>query len=203
MTTTATELTMFEGVSDSITRAMDKATPAQLAAPSPCVGWCARDVLNHMIGGADLFAASARREHQPFPDWSDMPDWVGNDPAASYSRAAAGVLAAFSGPGVLEGTVPMPWGDTPAPFALNLIMADHATHAWDLTRATGLTIEIQADAADAALATSQASVSPRVPGRRPLRSRAAGPRRRVHTRPTGRIQRAFALTTRAPPARDR
>ena len=39
-------------------------------------------------------------------------------------------------------------------------MADHATHAWDLTRATGLTIEIQADAADAALATSQASVSP-------------------------------------------
>ena len=89
-----------------------------------------------------------------------MPDWVGDDPAASYSRAATGVLTAFSAPGVLEGTVPMPWGDTPAPFALNLIMADHATHAWDLTRATGLSIEIPAAAADTALATSQASVSP-------------------------------------------
>ncbi len=160
MTTTATELTMFEGVSASIARAIDKATPSQLAAPSPCVGWSARDVLNHMIGGADLFAACARGEQQSMPDWSDMPDWVGNDPAASYRHATAGVVSAFSAPGVLAGTVPMPWGDTPAPFALNLIMADHATHAWDLTRATGLTIEIQVAAADSALATSQASVSP-------------------------------------------
>jgi uncharacterized protein (TIGR03086 family) len=54
----------------------------------------------------------------------------------------------------------MPWGGTPAPFALNLIMADHVTHAWDLMRATGLAIEIQAAAAETALATSQASVSP-------------------------------------------
>jgi uncharacterized protein (TIGR03086 family) len=157
---TTTELTMFEGVSDSIASAIDTATPSQLAAASPCVGWSARDVLNHMIGGADLFTACARGEQQPFPDWSDMPDWVGNDPAASYRRAAAGVFAAFSAPGVLEGTVPMPWGDTPAPFALNLVMADHATHAWDLTRATGLTIEIQAASADTALATTQASVLP-------------------------------------------
>jgi uncharacterized protein (TIGR03086 family) len=160
MTTTAAELTMYEGVSDSIARAIAEATSAQLAASSPCVGWSARDVLNHMIGGADLFAACAAGEQQPFPDWSDMPDWVGNDPAASYRRAAAGVLGAFSAPGVLDRTVPMPWGDTPAPFALNLIMADHATHSWDLARATGLTIEIQAATAETALATTQASVSP-------------------------------------------
>ena len=158
--TTATELTMFEGVSDSIAGAIAQATAAQLAAPSPCVGWSARDVLNHMIGGADLFAVSARGEQQPFPDWSDMADWVGHDPAASYRRAAAGVLAAFSAPGVLEGTVPMPWGDTPAPFALNLIMADQVTHSWDLARATGLTIEVQAATAETALVTTQASVSP-------------------------------------------
>ena len=50
MTTTATELTMFGGVSDSIARAMDKATPAQLAAPSPCVGWCARRPQPHDRG---------------------------------------------------------------------------------------------------------------------------------------------------------
>ena len=83
MTTTTTELTMFEGVSESIAGAVAEATAAQLAAPSPCVGWSARDVLNHMIGGADMFAASARGQQQPFPDWSDMPDWVGNDPAKS------------------------------------------------------------------------------------------------------------------------
>jgi hypothetical protein len=42
----------------------------------------------------------------------------------------------------------MPWGEMPAQFALNLIMADHATHAWDLARATGLEIEIPDDVED-------------------------------------------------------
>jgi uncharacterized protein (TIGR03083 family) len=72
--TTATELTMFEGVRDAVAGVIAEATAAQLAAASPCVGWSARDVLNHMIGGANLFAACARSEQQPFPDWSAMPD---------------------------------------------------------------------------------------------------------------------------------
>ena len=157
---TATELVTFEGVSSSITSAISRATSAQLAASSPCAGWTARDVLNHMIGGADMFAACARGEQQALPDWSAMPDWVGDDAVASYRRAAAGLIAAFSAQGVLEGTVPMPWGDTPGAFALNLIMADHATHAWDLIKATGLSIDIEPTAADIALATMQASISP-------------------------------------------
>jgi uncharacterized protein (TIGR03086 family) len=156
---TATELNLFESVSDSIAVAVATATPAQLAAPSPCAGWTARDVLNHMIGSANLFAACARREQQPFPDWSHMPDWVGDNPADSYRRAAAGVITAFRATGALENAVPMPWGDTPAPFALALIMTDHATHAWDLTR-SGVAIEIDTAAADTALATAHASVSP-------------------------------------------
>lgn len=158
--TTGTEITMFGDVSDSIAGTVAEATAGQLAAPSPCAGWSARDVLNHMIGGADLFAACARGEHRSFPDWSDMPDWVGSDPAASYRRAATGVLGAFGASGVFDRPVPMPWGDTPAPFALNLIMADHVTHAWDLMRATGLTIEIHTAAAECALSTTHASVTP-------------------------------------------
>lgn len=157
---TATEITMFQGVSESIATAIADATTAQLASQSPCAGWTARDVLNHMIGGADLFGASARGEERPLPDWSDMPDWVGDDPPASYHRSASELIAAFSAKGVLDGTVPMPWGETPATFAVNLIMADHVTHAWDLTRATGLTIDIQDRAVDTALDTSHASISP-------------------------------------------
>ena|GEM_PF-5809664 len=42
----------------------------------------------------------------------------------------------------------------------SLIMADHATLAWDLSRATGITIEIRPAAAETALVTTQASVSP-------------------------------------------
>ena len=72
----------------------------------------------------------------------------------------------------------MPWGDTPAAFALNLIMADHATHSWDLTRATGLTIEIPAATAETALATTQASVTPEFPPPASTRPNSQPPRAR-------------------------
>ena len=151
-----------------------------------------------MIGGADMFAACAHGEQQPYPDWSDMPDWVGNDPAASYRRATAGVVAAFSAPGVLDRTVPMPWGDTPAPFALNLIMADHATHSWDLARATGLSHRDPGRHGRNRPGHHPGLGLARVPRRRPLRGRAASPPGRVHAGSTGRLQRTFALTTRPP-----
>ena len=47
---TATGITIFQDVAGTIAGALDHATPAQLAAPSPCTGWTRRDVLNHMIG---------------------------------------------------------------------------------------------------------------------------------------------------------
>jgi len=36
-------------------------------------GWTGRDVLNHMVGGADWFAGPARGEEVAFPNWSAMP----------------------------------------------------------------------------------------------------------------------------------
>ena len=156
---TANGITMFQGAAGTIAGALDHATPAQLAAPSPCTEWTRRDVLNHMIGASGMFAACARGESQPFPDWSVMPDWVGDDPAASYRRSAAALIAAYSAPGVLGGEVTMPWGAMPAAFALNVITADHVTHSWDLARTAGLPIVIDDDAAGAALATMQVAVS--------------------------------------------
>lgn len=136
------------------------AAPAQLRAPSPCTAWTRRDVLNHMIGAADMFAACARGEEPQMPDRSDMPDWVGADPATSYRRSTAALIAAYSVPGVLEGNVPMPWAAMPGTFALDLVTADHVTHSWDLAMNGGLSIAIEHSAAEVALEVMQASISP-------------------------------------------
>ena len=64
---TATELTMFQGVVDPVAATISTATADELGAPSPCSGWSARDVLNHMIGAADMFAACARANNSPSP----------------------------------------------------------------------------------------------------------------------------------------
>jgi uncharacterized protein (TIGR03086 family) len=54
----------------------------------------------------------------------------------------------------------MLWGEMPAAFALNMLIADHITHAWDLTRTTDLPVDMDEPAIEAALATCQAPVTP-------------------------------------------
>jgi uncharacterized protein (TIGR03086 family) len=112
-----------------------------------------------MIGSADLFAGPARGEAVPFPDWSAMPDWLGSDPARSYRAAADRAVAAYAAPGVLDGNVAMPWGEMPAAIALNLLIADHVTHAWDLEQTTGVPMHIDDEVIEDALAISIAGVT--------------------------------------------
>jgi uncharacterized protein (TIGR03086 family) len=89
-----------------------------------------------------------------------MPDWLGDEPAAAYRAAADRAIAAYSAAGVLAGTVTMPWGEMPATFALSMLVADHITHAWDLSQAANVPLLIADEAIEAALATSLAVVSP-------------------------------------------
>lgn len=159
-TTESAGLADFRHVADAITTIVVRSMPYRLLGASPCVGWTRRDVLNHMVGGADLFAAAARGEASPFPDWSDMPDWLGSDPAGAYRQAADRALAAYSSPGVLAGAVMMPWGEMPAPFALAMLTSDHVAHSWDLTRGSGVVVCIDDAVIETALATACASISP-------------------------------------------
>jgi uncharacterized protein (TIGR03086 family) len=185
------KITQFNQVADAVTSMITQAAPRALLGSSPCTGWTGRDVVNHMVGGADLFAGPARGETVPFPDWSQMPDWLGPDPAAAYRAAADRAIAAYDAPGVLDGTVTMPWGEMPATIALDMLTADHVAHAWDLSQASGVPVLIDDAAIDAALATSRAVVSPQF--------REAGFYRPEHPAPDAAtpIERLAAFTGRA------
>ena len=157
--TTPTQIDQLRHVTAAVTALVEHATPDQLRHDSPCAGWSGADVLNHMVGSADLFAAPARDEEVPFPDWSAMPDWLGADPAASYRAAANRAIDAYAAPGVLGASVLMPWGEMPAAMALNLLIADHVTHAWDLEQTTAIPANIDDAVIEEALAISIAGVT--------------------------------------------
>jgi uncharacterized protein (TIGR03086 family) len=93
-------------------------------------------VINHIVGGAQMFAGSARGLELPAPV-GDMPDFLGDDPSAAYRDAAADLIAAYGSDRVLQGTVTLPWGEMPGDLVLGVAMADHLVHAWDLACATG------------------------------------------------------------------
>ena len=144
-------------------------------------------MLNHMVGSADLFAGTARCDIVAFPDWSHSPDWLGTDPPGRSCSAADRAIAAYAAPGVLAGNVTMPWGDMPATMALGMLVADHVTHAWDLSQASGVPIPLDDTVVEAALANVAGCGVARVPRGLLLPARGRRARWREHVRTPRRL----------------
>jgi len=133
-------------------RVVDDIDPGQLDDPTPCAEWTVRDVLNHLVGGADLFAIAAAEGSVPDEKLGELMtgDNLGDDYKASFKAASDRAMAAFAPPGTLEKLVVLPFGEMPAGVALNIAIFDVATHTWDLAKATGQSTALDADVLDAA-----------------------------------------------------
>ena len=133
---------LLQRVVDQTTTLVNGLTPDQLGNKTPCSEWTVRDLINHITGGATMFALSA--EQGSVPD-EMVGQLMGGDNLAggvetSWAAASQRDLAAFEQPGVMDKIVKLPFGEMPAGVALNIAVFDVATHAADLARATGQTI---------------------------------------------------------------
>ncbi|MEY2426273.1 MAG: hypothetical protein QOI61_1845 [Actinomycetota bacterium] len=104
--------------------------PEQLDNATPCANFAVRDVLTHMIGGANAFAAAFRGETPPAEPPSD-------DVLAAFGPALTDLATAIQSPGALERTVAAPFGDTPGSTFARFVVLDGLVHGWDLSMATG------------------------------------------------------------------
>ncbi|WP_330252394.1 TIGR03086 family metal-binding protein [Nocardia sp. NBC_00565] len=106
----------------------------RMTAPTPCVDWDVREVLNHLVGGMNIFAAQLRgvepgREHHD--------DWLGAAPHAAYAAAAVVDMAAWHRSDALERTVRLGFGEVPGPMAAVIHLTEVLVHGIDLAVATG------------------------------------------------------------------
>jgi uncharacterized protein (TIGR03086 family) len=136
-------LQLLQRVVNETTTVVNDVADDQLGNPSPCVGWTVRDVINHITGGATLFAISAEQGSVPDEELGRLMggDNLGADYKAAWAAAADRAMHAFGEPGVLEKTVKLPFGEMPAGVALNIAVFDVLTHATDIARATGQTVD--------------------------------------------------------------
>jgi uncharacterized protein (TIGR03086 family) len=152
------------GEADTIIQGLDD---DQLGMQTPCTDWTVRDLLNHITGGATMFALSA--EHGSVPD--DVVgrlmggDNLGDDFKGAWKAASTMALTAFEQPGVMDKTVTLPFGDMPAGVALNIAVFDVATHVCDLATSLGTTVA-DGDLLESALAMGKQMIGPemRQPG---------------------------------------
>jgi uncharacterized protein (TIGR03086 family) len=160
-------ITMLQRVVDTTTGVLGNTTTAQLSNPTLCTEWTVRDLLNHIVGGATVFAISAEQGSVPDEDLGRLMggDNVGDDPNAAWATASKRALVAFEQPGAMEKIVKLPFGEMPGGIALNIAIFDVTTHAVDIARATGQHVK-DTELLEAALATGRQMIGPelRVPG---------------------------------------
>jgi uncharacterized protein (TIGR03086 family) len=124
-------------------------TPEQWGNRTPCDGWDARALTNHLVAG-NLWAAelAAGKTIDQVGTAFDG-DVLGDDPASAYQRSAAAAAAAFDAPGALESPCAVSYGPVAGSVYAGHRIIDVFIHGWDLAKATS-----QADNLDPELVSS-------------------------------------------------
>jgi uncharacterized protein (TIGR03086 family) len=127
---------------DQITGMVDRVGPTDLTKATTCTEWTVRDLINHLTGGATMFAISAEgSELSPEQLATLGTDVLGDDVPGAWKTASTRAMAAFDRPGVLETIVTLPFGQMPGGVALNLAVFDVTTHACDLAHTLGSDVD--------------------------------------------------------------
>lgn len=134
---------LMKQVVASTDKVVKQTEPSQLGLPSPCTEWTVRDVINHITGGATMFAVCVEEGSVPDDLLGKLMagDNLGDDYVGSWAAASSRAIAAFEEPGALDKMVKLPFGEMPAGVALNIAVFDVLTHAADIATATNQTID--------------------------------------------------------------
>jgi len=105
-------------------------------AATPCAGWDARALVNHLVAG-NLWAAELAAGGTIEGAGSRLDgDLLGDDPAAAYELSAAAAAAVFGRPGALDAPCAVSYGPVPGSVYAGHRFLDVLVHGWDLAVAT-------------------------------------------------------------------
>jgi uncharacterized protein (TIGR03086 family) len=121
-----------------------KVTPADLRLSTPCTGWTTRDLLNHVVGGAQMFAG-ALQGAPLHPISGRQPDVVGSDPLGAFERAATAFGEAAGQPGSMDRVLHLPLGSMTGETFLRYAAFDLLVHSWDLATTLGADLDVPDD----------------------------------------------------------
>ncbi|TXL87654.1 TIGR03086 family metal-binding protein [Streptomyces sp. IB2014 016-6] len=124
----------------------------QWRAGTPCTEWSVRDLVNHLTS-EQLWVPPLVSEGRSMAEVGDAfdGDVLGEDPVATWDRAAAAARAAFAERGALERTVQLSYGVTPVAAYCSQMVLDAVVHTWDLSRGIGVNERLPRPLVDFAL----------------------------------------------------
>jgi len=134
-------------------------SPEQITRRTPCPDYDVADLIDHVVEAGFRAAALGRGQTPPVGDDSAHVELT--DAPAQIRGAADEAAAAWDDDSRLTSSFTMPWGEQYSGATMvNMYLAELATHAWDLAKATGQIEKLDSSLAFAALDGARAMVKP-------------------------------------------
>jgi len=132
-------------------RIIDAVEPDQATYPTPCADFDVQALIAHTAWALQRVAAVATGgDAESVPLVAVEPDtW-----SERYADSAAAVRAAWADPALLDVTIHLPFATVPGRVAVAIYTMEVTAHGWDIAKATRQATELDADIAEAALATA-------------------------------------------------
>lgn len=136
--------------------------PDQLDNPTPCGDWTVEQLMNHLIGTMEYFAArgAGKASGPPKP----APPSTYEETVEHLEDAATATAQAWGRPGALEQTIDTGAGTMPGSAMAMLVASEILTHGWDLARATEQRMPADDVDVDQVLAGMQKGLKPEARG---------------------------------------
>lgn len=140
---------LIERAYEQTSEVMAGVRPDQMDLSTPCEEWNVRQLMNHMIGGVQMFAMGARGEEPDIEAVSG--DLLGDDPSAAFADAVRTANESWHSDGALDQDMTIPAGTFPGFVAANICLFEAAVHGWDLAEATGQSMQVDPGVASTCL----------------------------------------------------
>jgi len=140
----------------------------QLGAPTPCGESTVGDLLDHVGGLAQAFAAAATKDFGPMTSTPPAPDGARLSAGwrADIPDHLAALAQAWADPATWEGMTQAGGVSLPGEVAGRIALNEIVLHAWDLARAIGQPYQQDPGSLEACLASLSAMYPPEDPERR-------------------------------------
>ncbi|MFQ6026701.1 MAG: TIGR03086 family metal-binding protein [Dehalococcoidia bacterium] len=137
----ANPVALFEKATKHVSRVVAGVQQEQLDHPTPCSEWNVQELLNHLIGGAEMvvgcFSGQSPDIAPGSSDSSYSTETQASGLAQAYQAVVSQALQAAREPGALERNIETPIGEMPCAVFLSISSMDQFIHGWDLAKATG------------------------------------------------------------------
>ncbi len=130
---------------------------ADFAAPTPCTEYDVRALLNHLLYWGPWLGAAGRKEEAPQVSTGEAEaglvdaGWLG-----TLQKQTTRLVDVFGTPEAWQGMTALGTAQMPASVVGEMVLGEFVIHGWDLARATGCSLDVAPEAAEAVHASAVA-----------------------------------------------